>query len=61
MTKQELLDKHVQLNDIANKKLHIFRDMHGTPEEYREAYDNYLIAADVADVVWDLYLKEEEE
>lgn len=58
--KQELLNKYVQLSDIANRKLHEFRDMHGTPEEYREAYDNYLIAADVADVVWELYLKEED-
>lgn len=60
MTKQELLDKYVQLNDIANKKLHEFKEMHGTPDEYKDAYDNYLIAADVADVVWDLYIKAED-
>lgn len=58
--KQYLLDKFVQLSDIANRKLHEFRDMKGSPEEYKKAYENYLIAADVADVVWDLYLKEEE-
>lgn len=61
MSKKEyLLDKYVQLSDIANRKLHEFKEMKGTPEEYKKAYDDYLIAADVADVVWDLYLKEED-
>lgn len=61
MSKQELLDKFVQLSDIANKKLHEFKEMHGTIEEYKKVYEDYLIASDVADVVWDLYLKAVEE
>lgn len=60
MTKQELLDKYVQLSDIANRKLHEFRDMKGSPEEYKEAYENYLIAVDTADVVWDMYIAKED-
>lgn len=61
MSKKEyLLDKFVQLNDIANKRLHEFKEMHGTPDEYKKAYENYIIAADVADTVWEMYLKEED-
>ena len=53
--------KYVELNDIANKRLHEFKEMHGTPEEYKRAYEDYILAADVASVVRDLYQMEVEE